>query len=367
MANREQLIFLKRGVHDWNKWRENNPNEKIDFSCAILVDAKLNGINLSGANLRDAEFEGAKFSYANLHKADLTGADLGFVNLDNADLSYATLFKADLNSAYLHEADLFQADLSEGTLYKSDLTKADLTGADLSGANLEGAKLIDSNLSGARLLQTNLEKADLSGCRIYGISAWDLKINEETAQSNLIITRYGEPIITVDNLEVAQFIYLLMHSEKIRHIIDIITTKVVLILGRFKPERKPVLEAIREELRKHNYIPVLFDFEKPSSRTFIETISTLAHMAKFVIADMTDAKIVLQEVPHIVTNIAVPVKPLLLEGSGKEPTTLYDLRKNHKSLLDTYWYKNPKDLLASLKKEVIIPAEAKIVELKDKG
>jgi len=192
-----------------------------------------------------------------------------------------------------------------------------------------------------------------------------VKLNK-TKQKDLIITPKEAPIITVDHLEVAQFIYLLLHNEKIRHVIDTITTKVVLVLGRFTPERKPVLEAIREELRKHDYIPVLFDFEKPSSQTFIETVSTLAHMAKFVIADMTDAKIVLQEVPHIVRNIAVPMKPLLLEGSGKEPVTLYDLRKNHKSLLDTYWYKNPRDLLASLKKEVIIPAEAKVKELKNK-
>jgi hypothetical protein len=47
--------------------------------------------------------------------------------------------------------------------------------------------------------------------------------------------------IQVDNLEVAQFIYLLLNNHKIRSVID---TKVVLILGRFTPVRKIVLEAI---------------------------------------------------------------------------------------------------------------------------
>ena len=89
-------------------------------------------------------------------------------------------------------------------------------------------------------------------------------------------------------------------------------------------------------------------------------------MARFVIADVTDPKNVLEEVLHIVRNVAVPVKPLLLKGSGKEPVTLDNLRRNHQSLLDTHWYDDPDDLLASLGKKIIAPAEAKAKEL-EKG
>ena len=42
-----------------------------------------------------------------------------------------------------------------------------------------------------------------------------------------------EPKVTVDNIEVAQFIYLLLHNGKIRDVIDTVTSKAVLILGRF--------------------------------------------------------------------------------------------------------------------------------------
>ena len=62
------------------------------------------------------------------------------------------------------------------------------------------------------------------------------------------------------------------------------------ILGRFTEERKAVLEVIRNELRKRDYLPLLFDFEKPASRDLTETISTLAHMARLVMADITEAK-----------------------------------------------------------------------------
>ncbi len=107
-------------------------------------------------------------------------------------------------------------------------------------------------------------------------------------QKNLIITPWNESPIQVDNLEVAQFIYLLLNNEKIRSVIDSITSKVVVILGRFTPERKAILDAIRDELRKRDYLPALFDFEKPASKDLTGTISTLANMARFIIADLTD-------------------------------------------------------------------------------
>jgi hypothetical protein len=50
---------------------------------------------------------------------------------------------------------------------------------------------------------------------------------------------------------------------------------------------------IREELRKRDYLPVLYDFEKPTTKSVTETVSLLAHLARFVIADITDAKSIL--------------------------------------------------------------------------
>jgi hypothetical protein len=90
-----------------------------------------------------------------------------------------------------------------------------------------------------------LTGADLTGCHVYGVSAWGLKLDGTTQQKNLVITNWGEPEITVDNIEVAQFIYLMLHNQKIRDVIDTITSKAVLILGHFTAERKAVLDALR--------------------------------------------------------------------------------------------------------------------------
>jgi hypothetical protein len=71
-------------------------------------------------------------------------------------------------------------------------------------------------------------------------------------------------------------------------VIETITSKVVLILGRFTSERKPILAAIRVELRKRDYLPILFDFQKPDSKDLTGTVTTLAGTARFIIADLTD-------------------------------------------------------------------------------
>lgn len=401
MTKKLHLDLLKEGVVSWNQWREKNPEIQLDLYKANLSGANLRGVHLSEANLREANLTGADLREANLYMAklsganlsaaklseadlvgadlftaNLSGADLSMANLNGANLNGANLIKANLNGANLFEvrfrganlseAELFSAYLSRADLFEANLNKANLHKANLKGAYLIRTSLIEANftevdLTNAILVETDLEKANFAASRIYGISAWNLKLRDAN-QEDLIITPPDEPTITVDNLEVAQFIYLLLHSDKIRHVIDTITSKLVLILGRFTPERKAVLNAIREELRKHNYLPILFDFEKPANRDMTETVSTLAHLARFVIADITDARSIPQELEHIVPDLpSLPIQPLL-QASANE-YGMFEHFKRYPWVLKIYRYKDLDDLLQSLGQKVIAPAEAKIAEL----
>ena len=117
---------------------------------------------------------------------------------------------------------------------------------------------------------------------------WGIQVNKGTEQRDLRISSPFEPFVTVDNIEVAQFTHLLLNNQEIRNVIGTITSKVVLILGRFSDDRKVVLDHLRDELRKHSYLPIMFDFEPSAHRTTVETIKTLAGMARFVIVDLTD-------------------------------------------------------------------------------
>ena len=115
-----------------------------------------------------------------------------------------------------------------------------------------------------------------------------MKLSEGTKQQDLIITPEGEPEVTVDDIEVAQFVYLLLHNEKIRDVIDTVGKKGVLLLGRFTEGRIAVLDRLREELRKRGYLPIVFNFDKPETKDFTETVRLLAGLSKFVIADITN-------------------------------------------------------------------------------
>jgi hypothetical protein len=139
----------------------------------------------------------------------------------------------------------------------------------------------------------------------------------------------------------------------------------VLILGRFTPERKAILDALREELRVHGYVPILFDFDKPSSRNLTETVRTLAHLSRFIIADLTEPSSIPQELQAIVPTLAVPVRPLLLEGKG-EYAMFVDFPKTYHWVLPIHYYLDQANLLATLKEDVIEPAEQKAQELEER-
>jgi uncharacterized protein YjbI with pentapeptide repeats len=371
LANPEHLAKLKEGVKPWNQWRRQNPKIRPDLRDAELDQLNLSGANLSGANLSEADLCEANLGKASLDAADLGNAtlimarlfaaslrevDLAGADLTGADLGQANLSGANLRGAYLCGANLYMADLSWANLSGADLQRADLQRTDLSAGDLTTA-----DLSMATMVGTNLDGANLTGCFVHGISAWDVRL-EGAIQSNLVITPKNKSPIQVDNLEVAQFIYLLLNNEKIRSVIDTITSKVVLILGRFKPERKVVLEAIRDELRKRNYLPVLFDFEKPASKDLTGTISTLANMARFVIADLTDPSSVPHELATLVPGTVVPVQAIILEGQ-REYAMFRDLKTRYHWVLEPQQYKSQELLIAQLSERVIEPAEAKAREL----
>jgi uncharacterized protein YjbI with pentapeptide repeats len=350
MAAEEHLKMIRQGVDVWNEWRQKNPKLlKPDFRQADLRPVNLEGANLRGADLWMADLEGAK-----LRGADLSDAHLWWVDLRKADLTGADLHEAFLERTDLEEADLTGANLRGANLTKVYLGKTNLCGADLTGVRFKGAQLIG----------TDLRNATLTGSFIYGVSVWDIQMNERTEQQNLIITDHGEPVITVDNIEVAQFIYLLLNNQAIRKAIDAITSKAVLILGRFSEKRKPVLDAIREELRKHNYLPILFDFNVPANRDITETVSLLARMARFIIADLTDPSSIPKELEAIVPSLAVPVQPLL-EGLARPYAMFKDYWK-YDWVLPPYRYEGLQLLLAALAEKVIAPAEAKVTALEER-
>lgn len=382
MANPEHLTILKQGVAVWNKWREDNRIIKPDLSGLNLqyedldhIDFRVTNLDradLSNANLLGANLIGATMVETNLHKAELH--DTNFYGLypsgekpeetdpfswRAADIKIGV---ANLQGANLSESQLGRANLQSVNLESTNLSYANLYGANLSEANLAKANLRGADLTSANLIYTRVSEAIITGCRVFGISVWEL-VGVPKEQSNLIITLPVDPTVTVDNLEIAQFIYLLLNNQKIRDVIDTITTKVVLILGRFTDERLQVLEVIKEKLRRQNYVPILFTFDKPANRDVTETVTLLARMSRFIIADITDPRSIPQELQAIVPHLpSVPVQPII--SSTQREYGMFEHFTRYPWVLPIFQYDEIDDLLAALTDRVIAPAEAKATELR---
>jgi hypothetical protein len=132
---------------------------------------------------------------------------------------------------------------------------------------------------------------------------------EEATLNNLVITREDEPAITVDNLEVAQFIYLLLHNEKIREVI------------------------------------------------------TLAGMCLFIIADITHPKSVPLELHATIPNYMIPCVPILQGGEG--PFAMFvDLWKKYREwMFEPLTYDSIAGLVEVCDIAVIEPAKRRREEL----
>lgn len=306
MANKEHLDILRQGVKIWNRWRKENPRVR----------------------------------------PDLRGAQLS---------------QADLSGAILDEANLYTAKLWKVSLQGASLCGAALSSVNLNGANLRSANLTGANLRYASLVGADLMEASISNSLVYGVSIWNLK-GRPKDQSNLIITSPSEPTITVDNLEVAQFVYLLLNNEKIRDVITTIGQKAVLILGRFIPERKRILDTIADALRGRGYLPIIFDFEKSQERDFSETIKILAGLSLFIIADMTNPKSNPLELQATVPDYMIPFVPIIQEGEN--PFSMFvDLQRKYTWVLPVLEYDTKENLLAALDNAIIRPALEKHDEL----
>jgi uncharacterized protein YjbI with pentapeptide repeats len=380
----ESLAKLREGVAAWNRWRLCAPNVTPDLSGADLRKVEMfkldppkkiirtsrittnktggQSVNFSRANLRGANLEGTNLQGASLRFADLREADLRRADLWMAELYGSNLSGADLSNASLDEANLRGVNANGALLRSARLNSANLFNASVSGVDARGASLIEANLSlacfsgsdlrhadlrGAYIVKGNFEKADISECRVYGVAAWDVNL-KECIQSDLDITSLDDAeTILVDDLEVAQFLHLLLTNSKIRSVIDTVTAKVVLLLGRFTPPRKAVLDALKAELRKFGYVPVLFDFSGPSSKDTTGTVETLARMARFVIADVTDPASVPHELATLVPFLrTTPVQLVIHKGSS--PYSMAADFKRYPWVLNIVVYKDEPSLISRL-------------------
>ena len=202
-------------------------------------------------------------------------------------------------------------------------------------------------------VQSNISDALLDGARVYGVSAWDL-VGTPASQRDLVITHPDHADVTVDNLRVAQFVYLLLENAEIRQVVDTVGQKGVLILGRFG-DRLTLLHELRNRLRELGFIPIVFDFERPRLRDLNETVRVLAGLSAFVVADLTAPRSTPHEAQAVMSDYSVPFVPLI--QAGEKPYAMFaDLWSKYGWVMSPMEYCGFYDLLRQFDNAAVQPA-----------
>jgi hypothetical protein len=314
----DHLERLRRDVADWNQWRARHQE--------ILPD--LAEVDLSHLSLRGADLHAANLSRARLCGADLSGANLSAANLFKANLQGAILEGANLSGALLWSANLGDAVLCSANASEAMLSRANLSGADLRRARLDRAHLYE---------------ADLSDCLVDGLAVCDAEL-EQSQQANLHFIEDGA-VMTIDDLEMAQFIYLTQHS----HILER-CGRLVLIAGAFR-ERMGLLATLKEALAASHYVPLSFDLAQSYG---IERLLTLTRLARFLLLDVTDLLFLPVSVQRLIRQ-KVPIQPLI--DVSEERTCRCREIAPSPWVLPTYRYRGLAHLHDSVQERIIAPVE----------
>ncbi len=283
------------------------------------------------------------------------------------DFSGITLEGVDVYKAFAESLNIRNAVIRNVTFEEGDFSRADFTNCHFINTRFNKTIFTDANFDHATFENCNLNRVNLTNANfhvdsiketvVYGISAWDLKTSPTSKQSKLVIEKtygfYSDIIaegripMMVDDIELAQFIYYLTNHKKLRETINVMNSRSVLLLGRFKNGGLERLYTIREWLLDRNYLPMIFDFERPDSMDLVEVITTMGGLSKFIIADLSG--------PFVDTELlnisSIYLKPIIVFHSDKEDKKVHSRHDN--AYLHSFIYSgDEKELLQKLKEKV---------------
>jgi hypothetical protein len=109
--------------------------------------------------------------------------------------------------------------------------------------------------------------------------------------------------------------------------------------------------------------PIVFNFDKPETKDFTETVRLLAGLSKFVIADLSGPKSAPYELGAIVSQTMIPFQPIIT--AGETPfAMLRDLLTSYPDrVFQPIEYPSVERLIETMDAEIIRPAETRFDEL----
>lgn len=371
MANKILTKCLKENTNlIWNNWvRENNiTNHKIEIKNFRFDDSHI----LENYNFENVTFNNCKFIRINCSNTIFYKSK--FINGCKFE------GKRLKESKYFKHSIFRNCNFEFAKFYDSKFKSVLLEYCILSDCYMESTDFIDVDFYGSSLLFTKMIGGKLIECKIFGANVWEIEL-KGIKQDSLIIENYRDnkeqkynkdyrdkiKKLKVYDLEIAHLINLLTNNKKFTNVFHASKSRYVLILGNFG--RMKSLERIKSAVQKTgNLSPILFNWKKDKndSLNFVETILLVAGLSKFIIVDITSPKSVPAELQAILSNLMIPVIPLMKRTQSKngdvldKPYALFNVTNNFTWVKEVITYDNIEQVVddeAIFKKAVIKPAE----------
>ena len=380
-----QDALQRRSSRRWNAWRGRAPRVVPDLRGVALPGVSLRGFDLGRARLDEAVLGRADLAGARLEKASLARAYLPLANLTSVRAGGADLTGARLTGATLRQGDFRRAACLEGTTFQhanlrlADFRRARMAGAELSEADLTEARFDGADLAGATLGSAVLDGTSFAGANLRGAGIWGAFIrrvvtDKATDQKGLGVDvsvawdAHPGNVVTfteVDDIRLAAVHDFLGEHGSVTSLISAGARRVVLILGRFLPRRKRVLNRLAAALRERGKAPILFDFPGPEDREISDTVRFIAGMSQFIVVDLTDASSVPLELQATIPDLMVPVLPIV--QAGRPMFSMFsDLQRRYFWIRPPVSYRDADELVRHVDAAILARAQAAAGEIRQR-
>jgi len=352
-----------------------------DFSRSVLDNCTFNRSTIQKCSMLHTRFEHTSAIGARFTLTHLQFANLRYVNFNDASFSGGCLMNSDMyvahfENAHFHHLQMGWTKITDGHFNGARFISAKLEEVQFKDVELRGAHFEDADACGARFLYVKMQHSSwinaclrhahffevccdgavFDRCKILGIGICRVS-GKPSLQRDLNCGGDKEPLL-VDDLRLAPFIHELRYEDGFGRFADALTSKVVLILGRFSDARMPLLERIHGRLRALGYIPQLIKFPCDGLLDPGSVVNIAAMCSRFVIADVSDAREVIREVVGILSQLRpVVVKPIMEVGQVEPISFVWEKRSQRIHLLPPYEYPDADTLIANLSSAIIQPCE----------
>lgn len=340
MKRKVGAISAKKSFSEWVKTNETSVGY-INGNIDSIRSPNWHGSVTKGGNA---------YNFSNIHLKNLT--------IHRAFAEGLNIQNSVFENVYFDDGDFSRANFGNCRFVNTKFNKTIFT-----DANFQGSTFINCNLNRINLTNANFDVKEIRETVVYGISSWDLNVSDDAIQSKLVIEKtyelYSEIIaqgripLMVDNIELAQFIHYLSNHKKMRDTINILNKRGVLLLGKFKDGGLERLYKLRDWFSEQNYLPMIFDFDRPNSLDYTETVVTMSGLSKLVVADLSGSSVP-QELHAILTNF---VKPVVVYYDTAPYSMLKDLQRKNQYFHEIKFDGSNENLLAQLP-AVIAAAES---------